>query len=73
MISENKDLYTDIIEPIGHTAKEHNENFMRERGRVVNLFTKQFIDRFCDVTGVIDWARLVEFNSGNYDLDEFLP
>ena len=73
LISENKHLYTDIIEPIGHRAKEHNENFMRERSRVVNLFTKQFVDRFCDATGVIDWARLVEFNSGNYDLDEFLP
>ena len=73
LISENKDLYMDIIEPIGHRAKEHNENFSRERGRVTNLFTKQFIDRFCGTTGVIDWAKLVEFNSGNYDLDKFLP
>lgn len=72
LISENKDLYTDIIEPIGHRAIEHNENFMRERGRVINLFTKQFIDRYCDATGTIDWIRLVEFNSGNYDLDKFL-
>jgi len=73
LVSENKGLYTDIIEPIGHRAKEHNENFMRERGRVINLFTKQFIDRFCDATGTIDWITLVEFNSGNYDLDKFLP
>ena len=73
LISENKDLYTDIIEPIGHRAKEHNENFIGERSRVINLFTKQFIDRFCDSTGAIDWRKLVEFNSGNYDLDEFLP
>jgi hypothetical protein len=72
MISENKDLYMDIIEPIGHRAKEHNDNFTRERGGVINLFTKQFIDRFCDATGMIDWAKLVEFNSGNYDLDKFL-
>ena len=73
LISENKALYTDIIEPIGHRAKEHNENFMRGRSRVINLFTKQFIDRFCDATGAIDWINLVEFNSGNYDLDSFLP
>ena len=73
LISENKALYTDIIEPIGHRAKEHNENFMRGRSRVINLFTKQFIDRFCDATGAIDWINLVEFNSGNYDLDGFLP
>ena len=73
LISENKALYTDIIEPIGHRAKEHNENFMRGRSRVINLFTKQFIDRFCDAPGAIDWINLVEFNSGNYDLDSFLP
>lgn len=73
LISENKNLYTDIIEPIGHRAKVHNENFMHERSRVINLFTKQFIDRFCDVTGAIDWIKLVGFNSGNYDLDKFLP
>jgi len=73
LISENKALYTDIIEPIGHRAKEHNENFMRGRSRVINLFTKQFVDRFCDATGAIDWINLVEFNSGNYDLDGFLP
>jgi hypothetical protein len=46
---------------------------MRGRSRVINLFTKQFIDRFCDATGAIDWINLVEFNSGNYDLDSFLP
>jgi hypothetical protein len=73
LISENKNLYTDIIEPIGHRAKEHNENFSHARSRVINLLTKQFIDRFCDTTGVINWTELVEFNSGNYDLDKFLP
>jgi len=73
LISENKDLYTDIIEPIGYRAKEHNENFIKERSRVINLFTKKFIDRFCDAKGTIDWVKLVEFNSGNYDLNKFLP
>jgi hypothetical protein len=72
LISENEDLYTDIIEPIGYRAKEHNEAFYAERSRVINRFTKQFIERFCDSNGAIDWARLVEFNSGNYDLDKFL-
>jgi hypothetical protein len=72
LISENEDLYTDIIEPIGYRAKEHNDAFDKEKARVVNRFTKEFIDRFCDDTGAIDWVKLVEFNSGNYDLDKFL-
>jgi len=73
LISENQNLYTDIIEPIGFRAKEHNEAFEIEKNKVTNKFTKLFIDRFCNDDGAIDWVRLVEFNSGNYDLDKFVP
>ncbi|MBN1581418.1 MAG: hypothetical protein JXA89_12015 [Anaerolineae bacterium] len=73
LISENRNLYTDIIEPIGYRAKAHNETFCTERDKVVNRFTGQFIERFCIKDGAIDWVKLVEFNSGNYDLDRFLP
>ena len=72
LISESQDLYTDIIEPIGYRAKEHNDAFYRQKDRVVNRFTKQFLEGFCDSTGAIDWVELVEFNSGNYDLDKFI-
>lgn len=67
LISENKDLYTDIIEPIGHRVEELNRAFAEELARITNRFTHQFIERFCDDTGAIDWVKLVEFNSGNYD------
>jgi hypothetical protein len=70
LISENPDLYTDIIEPIGYRAKVHNEAFDRERSKVINRFTREFVERFCDASGAIDWARLVEYNSGNYDLNK---
>ncbi len=72
LISENKELYTEIIEPIGYRAKEHNESFHNEKSKVINRFTKEFIDRFCDPSGMIDWTKLIEFNSGNFDLDRFL-
>ena len=72
LISENKDLYTDIIEPIGYRAKQHNDSFFDEKSKVVNRFTKDFIAEFCDDTGAIDWGKLVEWNSGNYDLDTFM-
>ena len=67
LISENKNLYTDIIEPIGHRAEELNRAFAEEQARIINRFTHQFIERFCDDSGAIDWVKLVEFNSGNYD------
>lgn len=72
LISENENLYIDIIEPIGYRAKENNDSFHLEKSNIINRFTKLFIDRFCDDKGMIDWVKLVEFNSGNYDLDRFL-
>jgi len=71
-ISENKDLYTDIIEPIGYRAKQHNDVFLNEKARIINRFTGEFINRFCDPAGAIEWTRLVQWNSGNFDLDAFV-
>jgi hypothetical protein len=68
LISDNKELYKEIVEPIGYRAKEHNDTFLKEKSRVVNKFSKQFLDDFCDENGDIDWDKLVEFNSGNFDL-----
>ncbi|MDD5466333.1 MAG: PmeII family type II restriction endonuclease [Anaerolineales bacterium] len=68
LISENENLYLEIIEPIGYRAKEHNDAFLQEKGRLINRCTKSFIDGFCDQKGTIDWVKLVEFNSKNLDL-----
>ncbi|MEM9424058.1 MAG: PmeII family type II restriction endonuclease, partial [Spirochaetota bacterium] len=61
-ISGNVDLYTDIIQPLGHKAKEQNEDFQDSYAQTINLFTKEFIDEFCLSNGQIDWHRLVKFN-----------
>ena len=70
LISESKELYTDIIDPIGHRAKEHNDKFLSEKSKLTNRLTKMFIDDFCDPSGAINWLKLVRHNSGNYDLDK---
>ncbi len=67
LISGNEDLYTDIIEPLGHKAKQHNAKFQRQKSKIINLFTQQFLNEFCE-DGVINWKKLVRFNSGNLDL-----
>ncbi|NOX63205.1 MAG: cytosolic protein [Chloroflexi bacterium] len=72
LISENPRLYIDIIEPIGHRAREHNEAFLRQKTAIINRFTHQFTSEFCNELGEIDWEKLVTFNSGNFDLDKFL-
>ncbi len=63
-ISDNDNLYLDIIEPLGHRAKEKNEAFVEEYSKLLNRFTSQFIAEFCFQDGAIDWEKLVRFNSG---------
>lgn len=64
-ISGRKSLYTDIIEPLGHKAKERNEAFQIEYGKVINRFTAEFIKGFCQSDGTILWNKLVQFNSAH--------
>ncbi len=61
-ISGNEHLYVEIIEPLGYRAKERNEEFLEDYGRILNLFTNQFFQDFC-INGKIDWEKLVKFNS----------
>lgn len=68
-VSGNRELYKEIIEPVGYRAREHNEQYKHEADALTNRLVKQFIDLFCDERGVIDWHKLIEANSGNYDLD----
>jgi len=65
-ISGNENLYTEIIEPLGHKAKEKNEQFLESYPQVVNKFTLAFMNEFC-VDGKIKWGKLVQFNSGKTD------
>ncbi|KAA0245665.1 MAG: hypothetical protein DYG83_00805 [Candidatus Brocadia sp. AMX2] len=46
-------------------AKEKNEEFLAEYVKVVNKFTKQFMDEFCSSDGSkILWDKIVKLNSG---------
>jgi hypothetical protein len=63
-ISGNNKLYTDLIKPLGHKAKEKNEEFEKEHAKIMNIFTKEFSNKFC-ITGEINWDILVKFNSAN--------
>lgn len=64
-ISGDSELYTNIIEPLGHKAKEKNEDFIKSYSQMINKFTKEFANEYCDDNGIIDWKKLVAFNSSN--------
>jgi hypothetical protein len=63
-LSGNSRLYMDIIEPLGHKARERNDEFNKSYARIINLFTVEFTSTFCKSNGDIDWEKLLQFNSG---------
>jgi hypothetical protein len=65
LISGEPDLYMDIIEPIGHRAKEFNDAFHTKRANAMNRMEREFLERFCLADGSIDWARIVTLVSKN--------
>jgi len=63
LISGDEKLYIDIVEPIGYKAKQKNEEFAENYAQIVNKLTLEFSQKFFD-DGKINWAKLVEYNSG---------
>ncbi|MDD3803112.1 MAG: PmeII family type II restriction endonuclease [bacterium] len=61
-ISNNKNLYLDIIKPLGYKAKEKNESFEKEYSKIINRFTLEFSKDFCK-NNEINWEKIVEMNS----------
>ncbi|NCQ12093.1 MAG: cytosolic protein [Bacteroidetes bacterium] len=62
-ISGDPNLYIEIIEPLGHKAKEKNDIFMESYSQIINRFTKEFTNEFCENNGSINWKKLVQLNS----------
>jgi len=63
LISGDRDLYLNIIEPLAQDALERNQNFMESYAALINKFTLEFSQEFCHESGAIDWNKLVKFNS----------
>ena len=62
-ISGDKNLYINIIEPLGYKAKEKNDEFINSYSQMINKFTKEFTIEFCKESGEIDWEKLVKHNA----------
>lgn len=67
LVSRNESLHANIVEPLGYKAQANNDHFLEAKAAVVNRLTQQLLETF-SVDGAINWARLVEYNSGNIDI-----
>ena len=64
VLSPEPTLYVDIVEPLGYKAKEKNDVYLQEYAKMINKFTKEFIDDYCDSDGKIEWGKIVKLNAG---------
>lgn len=62
-ISGSSNLYLEIIEPLGTLAKERNDEFIISYSAMINNLTRSFITDYCDENGIINWIKVVEYNS----------
>lgn len=63
-ISGEENLYLDLIKPLGHNAKQKNDDFLNSYSAMINKFTIEFGLDFCTDSGNINWDKLVKYNSG---------
>ncbi|MDO5692697.1 MAG: PmeII family type II restriction endonuclease [Pseudomonadota bacterium] len=63
LISGSPLLYQQIIEPLGHEARQRNDAFDEAFGRLHTRFTAEFTQNFCREDASIDWDKLVALNS----------
>ncbi len=68
-ISGSATLYQDIIEPLGREAEEWNRRFEEEYVNKVNALTREFLNAYCDENGRVNWLRLLQHVSGNFDTE----
>lgn len=65
LVSNEQSLYQEIVQPLGHQARQRCDEFDEAYGRATTRFVRQFTDEFCAVDGAIDWAKLLQVNSGS--------
>jgi hypothetical protein len=66
-ISGDLELFLTIVEPLGHKAREKNDQFLQTYAQMLNNLTMDFSSAFCMKNGAIDWDKLVRFNSSIAD------
>ena len=65
-LTGDADFYIKIIALMRDKPNEHAQEYRVAFAAAVNRFTREFIDEFCHEDGLIDWERLVRFNSGAF-------
>lgn len=64
-LTGDPECYIKIIEAMQDLPVRHKDRFDEEWAKAKNRFAKKFIIHFCHDDGMIDWNKLLKFNSGS--------
>lgn len=62
-ISDNQNLYTDIIQPLGYRSKRRNGEFLEAYDNFVNNLVYEFLSKYRNPDGSVAWEQLTRFVS----------
>lgn len=62
-ISGNKELYTDIIKPLGYRSKQRNGEFLEAYDNFINNLVYEFLSKYRNPDGSVAWEQLTQFVS----------
>ena len=71
-ISDSKDLYTDIIQPLGYRSKQRNGEFQEAYDNFINNLVYEFLSKYRNDDGSVAWEQLTKFVSKS-DAEDILP
>ena len=63
LISDNPQMYVEIIEPLGYRASMRSMAFQAEYDNFLNRLLREFLNTYANDDGSIAWDRLTEFVS----------
>ena len=63
LISDNPQMYVEIIKPLGYRARKRNMAFQAEYDSFLNRLLREFLNTYANDDGSIAWDRLTEFVS----------
>jgi len=63
-LTGDAEFYKKIIIAMKNKPLEHKEKYNQERDKAKNIFTREFLNKYCYDNGEIDWEKILEVNSG---------
>lgn len=64
-LTGDSDFYLKLVRLMDSDVIEgHRNEYQRDYDNALNRYVREFTIEFCDENGVVDWEKLVRFNSG---------